>query len=263
MPRNSAQPWHLMGGAVVGLLLCLTRVLVHAEESLGATGSGWHYGGFMDLSYAINFNFPDNHRWRNKSTTPRTNELAPNLVLGYLRKEAGERSRWGMELAVQGGYDTNALVPEAVPGGDKPVPGADTLRHPSRANVSYLAPIGNGLKLTAGLFSSYIGYESFYARENANYTRSYIADNSPYFMFGVGARYPIRSDPRLGLSVINGYSYLSRPNDQPSYGIPVIWRPTRRLTLTEISTRDQTSPRRASNSGGSSLTTSFNGRRMT
>ena len=39
--------------------------------------------------------------------------------------------------------------------------------------------------VTAGLFNSLMGYESLYARDNANYTRSWIADNSPYMMFGV------------------------------------------------------------------------------
>ena len=24
-------------------------------------GSDWHYGGFLDLSYAVDFNFPENH----------------------------------------------------------------------------------------------------------------------------------------------------------------------------------------------------------
>lgn len=45
--------------------------------------------------------------------------------------------------------------------------------------MSYLAPIGNGLTVTVGLFNSYIGYQSVYALDNLNYTRSYMADNAP------------------------------------------------------------------------------------
>jgi len=203
---------------------------VQAEER---RSSDWHYGGLVDLSYAINFNFPENHRWRNTVTTPRTNELAPNMVLGYLRKDATPQSRWGAELGVQGGYDTNALVPEPIPGRENPIEGADTLRHLARANASYLAPLGNGLRLTAGLFKSYIGYQSFYAKDNLHYTRSYMNDFAPYFMFGLGATYPVRDDLNLGLYVINGYNYLSHPNDQPSYGTNWVWKPTTRLTLTQ------------------------------
>lgn len=128
----------------------------------------WHYGAWVDLAYAIDPNFPENHRWRSKTTTPRVNELAPNIVVGYVRKDVTIQSRWGLELGLQAGYDTNGLVPETIPGRDKPVPGADTLRHFSLANISYLAPVGSGLTLTAGLFNSYIGYQSFFPRYNLN-----------------------------------------------------------------------------------------------
>ena len=39
----------------------------------------WHYGGFIDLGYSLDFNFPDNHLFRNRSTTPRVNELDLNM----------------------------------------------------------------------------------------------------------------------------------------------------------------------------------------
>lgn len=187
----------------------------------------------MDLGYALDLNFPENHRWRSKSTTPRVNELAPNMAMGYLKKDATERARWGMEFGIQGGYDTEALVPSSTAGRDKPIDGADSLRHFSRANVSHLAPVGNGLTLTAGLFNSDIGYESIYAKHNLNYTRSYIADNSPYFMFGFGARYSVSSTFQFGLYLVNGYSYLSHANDRPSYGTQVQWKLTPRLTVTQ------------------------------
>ena len=69
------------------------------------------------------------------------------------------------------------------------VAGSDALRHFGRANLSYLAPVGNGLTFQAGLFNSFIGYESLYAKDNFNYTRAWIADYSPYLMFGANAQY--------------------------------------------------------------------------
>src|SRR5262245_56570066 len=153
------------------LVACLVTAPLYAEEATSET-SAWTYGAFVDLSYALNFNFPENHLWRSKETTPRTNELAPNMLLAYIEKEPRIESRWGMELAFQAGYDTDALVPEEIPGRSSPIHGADVLRHVSRANVSYLAPVGNGLALTAGLMKGYINYESFYAKNNFNYTRA-------------------------------------------------------------------------------------------
>ena len=103
----------------------------------------------------------------------------------------------------------------------------------SRANVSYLAPVGNGLLLTAGLFNSFIGYHSIYSPLNLHYTRSYMADNAPYFMFGVGASTALNEALTVGLYVINGFSYLSHANDQPSYGSQVVWKPAPQITVTE------------------------------
>jgi hypothetical protein len=138
-----------------------------------------------------------------------------------------------LELGGQGGYDLKLVVPQPTPQGDKPEHGADAIRYLHRANVSYLAPVGNGLTLTGGLFNSFIGYESFYSRNNGNYTRTYMADNAPYFMIGLAAQYPVDETLKLALYVINGYNYLSRPNSVPSYGAQVTWKPAPRWTLTQ------------------------------
>ena len=216
--------------AVAALVSCLAAVPLFAEDA-AKESSDWTYGGFLDLGYALNFNFPDNHLWRSKETTPRTNELAPNMFRLYVEKEPRWESPWGLELASQAGYDTNALVPDERPGRDRPVPGADVLRLISRANVSYLAPIGTGLVLTAGLMNGFINYESFYAKSNFNYTRAYLTDYNPNFVFGVGGRYGFTKNVDLGFHVMNGFNYLSHPNNLPGYGAELDWRINKRTTL--------------------------------
>ena len=218
-------------------LLSLLPTLSLAEEPASTSQlsasfeppPGWHYGAYLDLSYIQNFNYPENHRWRSRTTTPRNNELTPNMALIYVRKDATESSRWGTELGVQGGYDTDNF---AFLIGESKVSGADTLRQIHRANVSYLAPTGNGLMVTAGLFNSLIGYESLYAKDNMLYTRSWAADNTPYMMFGVNAKYPVNERVTIAGFIINGYYHLSNPNDQPSYGGQVAWKPVQQFTIT-------------------------------
>lgn len=192
--------------------------------------TNWHYSAYVDLAYLLDFNFPENHRWRSRTTSSRFNEFAPNMGFINIRKDATTESRWGMELGVQGGYDSKdfAFLPN-----EPTVGGADTLRHIQRANVSYLAPVGTGLTIQAGLFNSLIGYESLYAKDNANYTRSWIADNTPYMMFGVNARYQVNDRLSVAGFIINGYFHLSHPNDQPSYGAQVGYKPTGQVTVTE------------------------------
>jgi hypothetical protein len=190
----------------------------------------WHIGGFVDSVYIVDFNFPDNHDFRSRTTARKVNQYALNMAQAYVRKDISSQSPWGMEFGVQAGYDANEF---AFLQGEPNVGGSDTLKHFSRANVSYLAPIGRGLTVTAGLFNSLIGYESLYARENPNYTRSWIADNTPYMMFGVKGLYPVRDDLQLTLYAINGYYHLSHPNNSPSYGLQAAWKPTSRVSVTQ------------------------------
>jgi hypothetical protein len=190
----------------------------------------WHYGGFVDLGYSLNFNFPQNHLFRNRSTTPRVNELDVNMAALYVKKDVMEESRWGMELLVHGGQDAKDFgfgvnLPR--------LEGSSWLRQLGRANVSYLAPVGNGLTIQAGIFNSLIGYESLYAKDNFNYTRAWIADYSPYLMMGVNAVYPFNDQWTGALFVINEYFHLQNANSLPSYGGQLAYKPTASWTLKE------------------------------
>ena len=60
-----------------------------------------------------------------------------------------------------------------------------------------------------------------------------MADNSPYIMFGLQARYPVSDTVVVGLYAINAYSYLSHINDHLSYGTQVAWKLHPNLTFTE------------------------------
>jgi len=190
----------------------------------------WHYGGFVDLGYSLDFNFPENHQFRDRSTTPKVNELNLNMLGVYIRKDATEASRWGTEWLVQTGEDSKAFgFATNVPN----VSGSDVWRHFGRANVSYLAPVGNGLTLQAGLFNSFIGYESLYAKDNGNYTRAWIADYSPYLMFGVNAQYQFNERWSGAFFIINDYFHLENSNSVPSYGAQVQYKPASEWTIKE------------------------------
>jgi hypothetical protein len=225
-PLGRLRPVCVVAAAFICLGLHAGLAFAKDPDERSPPERGWQYGAYLDVGYGLNFNFPENHQWRSKQTAPRTNEVAPNMGLAYLRKEPRLDSRWGMELAVQGGYDTNELVPH-----EHAMSGADTLRHLARANVSYLAHVGNGLELTAGLMKGFINYESFYAKDNFNYTRAYLTDYNPNFIFAIGGRYPITPNVDVGFHVLNGFQYLAHANSLPSYGAELDWRLTTRTTL--------------------------------
>jgi hypothetical protein len=234
--REGQRTKRLTGGlsAVAVWIATFVTAPALAEEAalrlLEEPPSGWHYGGFLDLGYSLDFNFPQNHLFRNRSTTPRVNELDLNMGAVYVKKDATPQSRWGMELEPQGGQDSKNFAFNIT---GENLWGSSWLRQLGRANVSYLAPVGNGLTIQGGIFSSFIGYESLYAKDNFNYTRAWIADYSPYLMMGVNAVYPFNDQWTGAVFLINEYWHLADVNRQPSYGAHVAYRPTSSWTFKE------------------------------
>ncbi len=217
---------------VSGLAKDLWYIQGVADDKEAVT-RGWSYGTYLDLGYTFNFNDPGNGLWRSKSTTFKGNDPQVNMAMGYIRKSATPQSRWGMEFGLQAGVDTENLVPVTPPDFNEPISHADFLSHLYRANGTYLFPAGKGLEVTAGLLNSYIGYESYLAIQNPNYTRGYLLDFVPYFLFGVQGTYPLSDTFDLSLFALGGWNYLAHPNDAPSYGLQAVWQLSPRITFTQ------------------------------
>ncbi len=190
----------------------------------------WSYGGFIDAAYLLDFNHPANDLFRSRGTAYKVDEPILNMGAAYVRKTASESSRWGMELTLQGGQDSrnfgfSATAPN--------LPGSEWLRHLGPTDVSYLAPVGKGLTVQAGIFSSFIGYDSLYAKDNFNYTRPWGADFTPYLMMGVNASYPFTEKLTGTVFAINGYWHLADANHVPSSGAQIAYKLTGHTTMKE------------------------------
>jgi len=146
----------------------------------------------------------------------------------YLRKKATEESRWGVELTAQGGKDAELFGFSATAPN---IGGYKFLRQLGPTNVSYLAPIGKGLTIQGGIFSSFIGYDSLYAKDNFNYTRPWGADFTPYLMMGVNVTYPFTKRLTASFFVVNGYWHLAHANNVPSWGGQGAFTATSHLTI--------------------------------
>jgi len=233
IPIDSQRGMHLnkTGERIAMLLFLCASVALHARGQEGRsaptetlpsqpadkapTTTTWQYGGFVDVGFLHDFNDPANHLFRSRGTTFHVNELNLNMTAVYMRKVATEGSRWGLEGTFQTGDDSlvfgfSATAPN--------LDGAWGLRHLGPTDISYLAPVGKGLTLQGGIFSSLIGYDSLYAKDNFNYTRPWGADFTPYLMMGINAQYPITSKLTASAFVINGYWHLAHANNVPSAG---------------------------------------------
>jgi hypothetical protein len=190
----------------------------------------WKYGGFADIGYLYDFNDPSNHLFRSRGTTFRVNEVDLNMAVIYLKKPVSDSSRWGTELTLQAGKDSEAFGFSAMAPN---LAGSRWLRHLGPMNISYVAPVGNGLTVQGGIFSSLIGYDSLYAKDNFNYTRPWGADFTPYLMLGVNVSYPLTKKLSGTLFLVNGYWHLADANSVPSTGAQAAYKPSDHMTLKE------------------------------
>jgi hypothetical protein len=190
----------------------------------------WQYGGFVDVGYLLDFNHPANKIFRSRGAAWHVDDLHLNVAGAYLKKQASEESRWGVELTAQAGKDAEVFGFSATAPN---IGGYKFLRHLGPTNVSYLAPVGKGLTVQGGIFSSLIGYDSLYAKDNFAYTRPWGADVTPYLMLGVNASYPFTEKLTGTVFVVNGYWHLANANRVPSSGGQLAYQASPRVMVKE------------------------------
>ena len=87
--------------------------------------------------------------------------------------------------------------------------------------------------MQGGVFTSLIGYDSLYAKDNFNYTRPWGAEFTPYLMMGLNASYPFNDKLTGAVFVINGYWHLANANSAPSTGGQLVYKASPHVTVKE------------------------------
>jgi hypothetical protein len=77
------------------------------------------------------------------------------------------------------------------------------------------------LWVDAGVFYSHLGMETWVSRDNPAYTRSLVADFSPYYSSGVRATWQLSSAVTARVDVVNGWQNISENNEDKSLGVRV------------------------------------------
>jgi hypothetical protein len=206
----------------------LTATAAFGQTQQPQINPEWNYGGFADVAYLFDFNHPANKLFRSRGTAWHVDDLNVNMTGGYIKKKRADAPGWGAELTVQAGKDVEVFGFSAT----APfIRGYKWLRHVGPTNVSYTA--ANTLTVQGGVFSSLIGYDSLYTKDNFTYTRPWGADFTPYFMMGVNVSYPFKENLTGTFFVINGYWHLADANNVPSSGGQLAYKPSPNITVKE------------------------------
>jgi len=92
-----------------------------------------------------------------------------------------------------------------------------------QASVSYTAPIGSGLLLEAGIYPSHIGYETFFSKDNWNYTRGWMGEFSPYYQAGLKVSYAFDAHWSAQIHFLNGWQNIGDNNRAKAIGTQIAW----------------------------------------
>jgi hypothetical protein len=182
------------------------------------------FGGFVDTYYAWDFNQPAN--FDRAYTTQPVRHAEFNINLAFLEaKVTGPRYRG--RLAVQWGTSVQANYAGEPRLGS--VSGPNVSQFIQEATVGY--QLGQSLWIDGGIFLAHLGYESWISRDNLSYTRSLIADFSPYYEAGVKATWNTTPKLTTTLTIVNGWQDISVYNTPPAAGIRLDYAASPKFTL--------------------------------
>ncbi len=176
------------------------------------------FGGFVDGYYAYDVTRPPT---RDRSfaggalftTQPsRSNEF--NINLAYVEAKL-DAARYRGRLALQFGTSVQSnYIGEPRTG---QISGPSVQQYIQEANAG--VKLGKNFWVDGGIFFSNMGEEGWISRDSPTYTRSLVADYSPYYSSGVKFTYTPNAKLTARLDVVNGWQNISENNSGKAAGV--------------------------------------------
>ncbi|HEY4217225.1 MAG TPA: outer membrane beta-barrel protein [Gemmatimonadaceae bacterium] len=217
---------HTQRVALTVLILAANAApMSRAQAQTSDTATTRTFGGFVDTYYAWDTDRPRN--FDRSYTTQPARYAEANINLAFIEaKVAGPRYRG--RLALQWG--TSVQSNYAAEPRNGVVSGPSVSQYIQEATAGY--QVAPSLWLDGGIFLSHVGYEGWISRDNVSYTRSLVADFSPYYESG--AKLTWTTSPKLTTTVvlINGWQNISAENSTPATGVRLDYTPVPALTVT-------------------------------
>jgi hypothetical protein len=163
----------------------------------------------IDTYYAYNFNDPVGRVNLLRAYDVLSNNISLNqasLIL-ELAPNVSEGRRFGGRLDLQYGQAADTLQ-----GNPLNEPRPDIYRNVFQAYGTYVAPLGKGLTVDVGKWSSSIGIEGNYTKDQVNYSRSYYFNYLPFYHMGVRATYPVNDNFSINYWLVNGTNQAEATN---------------------------------------------------
>jgi hypothetical protein len=183
--------------------------------------------GFLSATYSYNFNTPASGTNQYRAFDFDDNTIKLDVVTLTIQKAISKPGEVGFRIDASAGSSLPRV--EAAYGLFQ---GQDF--DLKQGYVSYIAPLGSGLRFDAGKFLTYFGYEyvESWDTPNDNATRSFgFFYGVPVTHTGLKATYSF-SDQLTGLVMVtNGWDNARDNNSSKSIGAELIWTPTKTVSI--------------------------------
>ena len=138
-----------------------------------------------------------------------------NAVKIALEKALPDKNEWAAGFRIDTMYGSDASILAAT----DPGLGASSEFYLEQALVKFRIPVGNGLDIYAGKFTTFLGYEVIESPANLNFSRGLLFTNAiPLTNTGVYADYKFNSTVEAKLAIVDGWnSSVSSPNSSGSF----------------------------------------------
>jgi Putative beta-barrel porin-2, OmpL-like. bbp2 len=183
----------------------------------------------LDGYYAYNFNHPVGRVNVLRAYDVLSNEFSLNQasVIFERAPDPAAGRRWGARVDLQFGQATDTLQ-----GNPTNEPRPQIYRNIFQAYGTYIVPIGKGVTVDFGKWSSSLGIEGNYSKDQMNYSRSYWFDFLPFYHMGVRASIPVNDQFTVNYWVVNGTNQVEATNGFKDELFGFVAKPLKTVTWT-------------------------------
>lgn len=203
------------------IALLFSSLYISAQDKELNSPPEINFSGFIDVFYAYDFNQPNNgFRQPFLYNHNRHNEFNLNMALLHINVN---HDRYRANIGLQAGtYAQDNYAAE------EPM-----LRSVYEANAGIALNSDGNLWLDVGIFPSHLGFESAISMDNYTLTRSFVAENSPYFLSGAKVSFDANDHWLFTATLTNGWQRIRRVqgNSMISLGTQVSYSPADNFTI--------------------------------
>ena len=184
---------------------------------------------YLDTYYEYNFNQPVGRVNLLRAYDVLSNEFSLNqaAVIFEHPPDVNAGRRWGGRLDLQFGQATDTLQ-----GNPMNEPRPEIYRNVFQAYGSYVLPFDKGVDVDFGKWSSSLGIEGNYTKDQMNYSRSYWFNFLPFYHMGLRTSLPVGDKFSVNYWVVNGTNQVEATNGYKDELWGFTAKPVKTLTWT-------------------------------